>query len=111
MELLSDGGRLPERMTLIGGGSRSPLWCQIFADVCGAEVAVPDEAQYLPALGCASAGFVRLGWASTYADFSTRYLQVREGAVYAPIEANRAAYERKYARYVKLYPALAGLFA
>jgi xylulokinase len=109
MEILS-GGRLPERLTLIGGGSRSDTWCRIFADVCGAEVSVPGDAQYLPALGCASAGFVRLGWADSYADFTRRVLHTRPSVTYVPDEANAAAYERKYAKYVKLYPALAELF-
>lgn len=109
MDILS-GGRRPERLTLIGGGSRSATWCRIFADVCNAEVVVPGDAQYLPALGCASAGFVRLGWADSYADFTKRVLQVWPSETYMPDESNAAAYERKYVRYVKLYPALADMF-
>lgn len=109
MEILS-GGRLPGRLTLIGGGSRSPTWCRIFADVCQAEIVVPGDAQFLPALGCASAAFVRLGWTSDYADFSKRFLRARDSETYSPLEANRKTYERKYAKYVELYPALSGLF-
>ncbi|PYI56510.1 xylulokinase [Paenibacillus flagellatus] len=110
MELLADGSPMPKRLTLIGGGSRSPLWCQIFADVCGAEVIVPGDAQYLPALGCAAGGFVRLGWASGYADFAERLLRARPARRYAPDDKTARAYERKYARYVKLYAALAPVF-
>ncbi len=32
---------MPQRLTVCGGGSRSDLWCQLIADVCGCEVLRP----------------------------------------------------------------------
>lgn len=34
-----------ERLTLTGGGSRSPFWTQMFADICGLPVEVTDTAE------------------------------------------------------------------
>lgn len=35
----------PRRLTVCGGGSRSDLWCQLIADVCGCEVLRPQASE------------------------------------------------------------------
>lgn len=96
------------RITLIGGGSKSAVWCQVFADVLGVEVAVPHDSTSIPSLGAASLGAVQLGWCETLADFFAQHNQ--QITNYAPNEAVKAQMERKYVRYQQLYPAVVGLF-
>ena len=40
------GVSMPERVTLTGGGAKSPLWRQILADVIGCSVTVDDSADH-----------------------------------------------------------------
>jgi autoinducer 2 (AI-2) kinase len=51
-------GRPIEEISFVGGPSRSPLWCQIVADVLGVPVRIPDvlEATCLGAALCALVG-------------------------------------------------------
>jgi xylulokinase len=108
---LLTGGRSLRKLVLIGGGSQSRMWNQIFADITGAEVIVPQEAQYLPALGCAAAGFVRLGWSADYGEFGRNWLEGQPAEHYIPDPRLREVYRRKYSIYLRLYPALKDLFA
>lgn len=94
------------RITLIGGGSRSRVWNQIIADVCHCKVVVPQDSEFLPALGAAAAGFVHLGWAGSYADFSKRLLSVRPSELYRPKERNVQAYDKLYRKFLRLYSAV-----
>lgn len=88
------------RLTLYGGGSGSPLWCQIIADITGMEVALSatQETGNLGAAICAGVGtgiFPTL-WAGQKAMCG----EVR--SVYLPDETHRAACEMQYKRYLKL---------
>jgi len=108
-ELLACGWDV-KRLTLIGGGSRSRVWSQTIADVLGVEVVVPQESQYLPALGGAATAFVRFGWAESYAAFARNVLDGFPAERYSPDASSVEMYDRAYAKYVMLYPALADVF-
>ncbi|MCO1603729.1 xylulokinase [Desulfosporosinus nitroreducens] len=108
MELLL-GEKEIRRITLIGGGSRSRVWNQIIADVCHCNVVVPKDSEFLPALGAAAAGYVRLGWANSYTDFSKRFLSLREGEEYSPNAKNASAYDKLYCNYLRIYSAVQAL--
>src|SRR5919204_535744 len=89
-----------------GGGARSPLWRQILADVFSVPV-VAELAGEGPALGAAL-----LAGAGTdvfsLQDGAAR--AVRTGAVVRPQPDHTDVYERAYAAYTRLYPALSDLF-
>jgi xylulokinase len=53
--------RLDDEMLLVGGGSRSPLWRQIFADVYGMRVAKTNVDQDAASLGAAAVAAVGVG--------------------------------------------------
>lgn len=97
-------------VTLIGGGSKSAFWCQVLADVIGRPVRVPDNSEYMPALGIASSAFITLGWAESYNDFVEQFLITAESKLYRPDMLNREIYERNYQQYVKMYPNLKGIY-
>lgn len=61
----------PARLTVCGGGSRSDLWCQMIADVCGCEVLRPEVSE-VGARGAFLHGLVATGAASSLAEAVAR---------------------------------------
>ncbi|MBE0698426.1 MAG: carbohydrate kinase, partial [Anaerolineaceae bacterium] len=43
LEVMAGEGVKPKRILVAGGGMRSELWMQIFADVCGVALEIPDQ--------------------------------------------------------------------
>ncbi|WP_245583774.1 xylulokinase [Paenibacillus terrigena] len=107
---LGDGNALHKPLVLIGGGTKSPVWCQMIADIFGVQVRVPQDSQYLPALGAASGGFIELGWVNSYTEFADQYLSTTAAEVYTPDDALHAHYQRKFERYKSIYPSVKNLF-
>lgn len=101
----SSAGRLERRVHVIGGGSRSDLWCQILADVLGLAV-VRSESAEATALGAALLGLVAHG---VYPHFDEAAAEMtRTGAEFHPSEA-QSAYDRVYrGAYRGLYGDLRG---
>ncbi len=89
-----------------GGGARGPLWRQIQADIYGraVELLVAEEGA---AYGAALLAGVGAGAWPTVDAACESSLQVAE--TLQPDPATRAAYDRGYQIYRKLYPALASL--
>jgi xylulokinase len=86
-----------------GGGARSPLWCQIQADIFGREVSVL-QAEEGPAYGAALLAGVGVGaWPSVR---NACEASVRVARRFEPDAERAAAMNRQYARYEKLYPLL-----
>lgn len=101
-DLLLPDGR-PDEMTVVGGGGRSAMWMQILADVTGTSILVPANAQFLPALGAASLGFVHLGWSADFARFRSDILRNAAAERRTPNPALSAHYGAKYAKYCRIY--------
>ena len=99
-----------EPLTLLGGGTLSPAWCQIVAEVFGTEVLVPARAALLPVLGAAFLAFRHLGWVSSFGEYRGRVLEGQGGARYTPDTGRIERYEAQYGRFQRLYPAVRGLF-
>lgn len=86
-----------------GGGTKSRLWMQMYADICGIPVFLPDqpEAVSLGAAMCAAVG------AGVYKDFSEASdAMVRYGGTIEPDLSRRARYEESYSRYLATYDSL-----
>ncbi|BBH23094.1 gluconate kinase [Paenibacillus baekrokdamisoli] len=99
------------RLTLIGGGSKSVIWNQIIADVFDMEVIVPQDSQYLPSMGAAALGFIHIGWEQSYFEFCQSSLSLQNSIRYVPNEKNTSHYKKKYKKYSMLYPALEPIFS
>lgn len=102
-------GRPVPALVAAGGGAKSPLACQIKADVTGREVRAlefPETA----VLGAALLGGVAAG---LYHDpFAAAAAAAHRAArVHRPDPAARAVYDRQHALYAALYPALKELYA
>ena len=97
-----------ERLRVMGGGSRSPLWCQIFADILKRPVEVTRETETT----CLGAGMMAAAGVGLYAgigEAAAAMSGIRQ--VYLPDEPASAAYDRLYGVYRQLYPTLRETFA
>lgn len=92
---------------LVGGGARSALWAQIFADVLGCEVRVLADPQDVAARGAALIAGAALGWLDADAP-PAGYLPRAE--LFAPRPEVAAAYDAHYARFQTLVEALRPVF-
>jgi xylulokinase len=99
--LSAAGGAITE-VDLVGGGSRSPLWAQICADVTGIPVHRVEEGEVGAALGAARLG--RL--AATGDDPADVCTRPRRLASFVPRASVASAYDEAYRRWRELYPAL-----
>ena len=101
MELVYDvTGKLPDQIIFAGGASKSPLWCQILADVLGIPVKVP-RVKEATALGAAIMAGVGVG---IYPNISqAAKALVKWDAEYLPDPENNKAYREIYANWRKVY--------
>ncbi|MBX4925226.1 FGGY-family carbohydrate kinase [Rhizobium binae] len=101
---LRGAGATFNQAVLSGGGSRSRLWPQIFADVLGVPVSVAKSRE-TGALGAAIAAGTGVG---LFADFTEGAdAMVRIDRHYRPNAALAAHYDRRYALYNDLSEAMA----
>lgn len=90
---------MPNPILLAGGASKSPVWCQMFADVFQTVVRIPDGAE-LGALGAAIAAAVAVG---VYPNCETACKNVvRFSQTYYPNPDKAEVYRKKYARFKKV---------
>jgi xylulokinase len=96
----------PAQIRATGGGSKSPLWRGILADVLGATVVTTSTAEGA-AQGAAMLAAVGVGWYATVEEACGRLVEVADAV--EPSD-DGAAYGPAYERYRRLYPALAEVF-
>lgn len=89
----------PTEITLIGGGAREHVWCQIMADVLGHPVEAFRNADIMPSIALASLVF----------DDPNLPASCRNTVRYTPDPQAVAVYDKAYARFLRLYPAINGL--
>ena len=82
---------LEKEMLMVGGGSKSPLWRQIFADVYGMNIVKTNIDQEAASLGAAAVAAVGAG---LWKDFTPVDAVHRVASVEKPIEANAAVYRK-----------------
>jgi xylulokinase len=99
---LAESGAAVGSLRAVGGGSRSPVWMQIFADVLGVPVESTAGAE------AAATGAARLAGAAT-GDAGRGPDGLGVVARFAPDESRSRRYRSKLARYRGLYRALAEL--
>jgi xylulokinase len=103
---LREAGTELQRLSLVGGGARSPLWAQLIADVLDVEVAVPGGAEAGAALGAA-----RLAWLAAGGDLAEVCKPSPSAAVYAPDLRRHLRLQPRLQRFRSLYPSLKTLMA
>ena len=103
LQIIEQMGTRVDSVRLSGGGARSPLWRQIFADVFGKRVATL-ETEEGSAYGAALLSMVGTGRYPSVVDLCRT--TVRETASFEPNPTETALYDSSHRRYQALYPAL-----
>lgn len=93
--------------TICGGGAKSPLWCEIMANVLNMEI-VTLEKEEGPAMGGAMLAAVGCGEFKDVYEASEKLIKRKK--VYNPNYDIVNRYEKKYKKYVQIYPSVKGLF-
>jgi xylulokinase len=104
--MIATGMPAPSQIRASGGGTASPLWCQILADVLEAEVATVSTAEGA-AYGAGLLAAVGAGWFPDVPSATAAAVTVTPVA--AP-GADASHYAEAHAMYRDLYPALAPTF-
>ena len=97
-----------DRSKLCGGGTKSPLWKTIMANVLNIQLEVPESEQG-PGMGGAMLAMVACGLYPSVADACARL--VRTAETITPDPELSARYDRHYRQFRELYPALKGVFS
>ena len=96
------GGADPTEIRASGGGTQSPVWRQILADVLNADVRTVATAEGA-AQGAAMLAAIGAGWFADASTVSAAWLRLNPPTVPS---ADVARYNETYAHYRALYPAL-----
>lgn len=101
LEALRAAGSEVNRVTAVGGGTRSALWLKIIATVLGLPVDVPMDGDFGGAFGAARLGLI----AATKADVKQVLKPPKTAKTVTPDNKSAAAYQDAYAAYAQIYPA------
>ncbi len=99
LEILESAGGRVNILALGGGGVKSPLWCQTFADVHGRELETLAGISETSLAGAALAGAKALGW-------ETSAWYPEKGRSFVPDSGNHAVLENGYRQFLQLAPFL-----
>lgn len=102
LEALKSAGTKIDRVTAIGGGSRSRYWLASIATALGVPVDIPADGDFGAAFGAARLGLV----AATGADPLSVFTAPVTAETVEPVSSLSEAYTHAYERYRALYPAI-----
>ena len=102
IEVMQEAGVKVEDIVACGGGSRSPLWMQIHADVLGKSITVLDEPN-AAALGAAICSAVATGFYSNLRHAAEALAHL--GRTFTPDLARQVIYDAGYLDYLAGYTA------
>lgn len=92
-------GRRMDPLHIIGGGGKSRVWCQIFADVLNREIRQVDNPRQANARGAAYIAAVALGFIS-FKDIP-ELVTVKD--CFYPTPAHRKTYDELYQAFIEIY--------
>jgi xylulokinase len=102
LEALAAAGTKLDRVTAVGGGSRSDYWLAAIATALGIPVDVPGDGDFGGAFGAARLGLIAAEKADPWAVCTLPAI----AETIEPDGSLRGAFDEAYARYRALYPAL-----
>jgi sugar (pentulose or hexulose) kinase len=106
LDILKSRVELKDEMLMVGGGAASPLWMQIFADIYNMKTLKTNVDQDAASLGAAALAANACGLWDGYDAVPSLH---RREAVYEPIPANNAKYEKLLDIYADWSDCLAGI--
>jgi len=87
-------------LNIIGGGAKSPLWCQIMADITNKVIHQVADPHFAGAKGMALLASVTLGYIPSFEDIK-KYIAIQK--TYRPNPANRILYDRMFIEFKNIY--------
>jgi xylulokinase len=87
-------------LNMIGGGAKSPLWCQIMADITNRVIHQVADPQFAGAKGVALLASKTLGFIPSFEDIK-KYIAIQK--TYRPNPANRILYDRMFVEFKNIY--------
>lgn len=87
----------------VGGGAASKLWLQIFADISGKNICLPENTE-APCLGAAIAATIGLGWRRTFKDAAGAMTRIK--TTIRPNNSNHRQYRQLLSSYKMIYSGL-----
>jgi xylulokinase len=99
LERMHQAGLAVERLWMVGGAARSPIWPKIVADVTGLSISLPQYGQW-PALGAA----ILAGWgAGLYDSLEAGQARFRQAVeLIDPDQTDRQRYDDSFEKYQRL---------
>ena len=101
-------GLTSDRIVCLGGGAKSPVWCQIKADATGREVVTTADSENVGCLGAAMLAGTAAGMFGSLEEAVEKL--VREDQHYLPDPENARVYSELRGRYFDLMQCLKPLF-
>ncbi len=102
MESMTGSGMAIEKIILVGGGARSAVWKQIFADITNLPIVTPVQEIEAP-LGDAFMAAVGAGAITEYEEINS---WITMNPPVLPNKENHELYKKHFSLYKELYPAL-----
>jgi xylulokinase len=100
-----------KKISLTGGGAKTPAWRQILADVLNSSITqIEESSEYLPSIALSGSVFVNAGLAGSYGDFVASLQDNKKTLTYDPSRQSAECLDAQYRRYLKIYPADKNLF-
>jgi len=87
-------------LNMVGGGAKSPLWCQIMADITNRVIHQVADPHLAGAKGIALIASMALGYVSSFSDIK-KYIHIKQ--TYRPNPENRQLYDRLFTEFKNIY--------
>jgi xylulokinase len=89
-----------KELNMIGGGAKSPLWCQIMADITNRTIHQVTDPHLAGAKGMALLASAALGFIPSFEDIK-KYIAIQKK--YMPNPANRKLYDKLFKEFKNIY--------
>ncbi|MBU1679602.1 MAG: FGGY-family carbohydrate kinase, partial [Bacteroidetes bacterium] len=100
METLENLYTKVEQLNIVGGGAKSDIWCQIFADILNRKINRVSDPQQAGARGIALLASMTLGHINSYAEIKD-YIKIDK--TFTPDPNNRVIYDGLFKEFKNIY--------
>jgi xylulokinase len=100
METLENLYTRVDELNIVGGGARSDIWCQIFADILNRKINRVSDPQQAGARGVALLASMTLGYIKSFSDIK-KYIKIDR--TFYPNSQNRILYDNLFKEYKNIY--------
>jgi xylulokinase len=100
METLENLYSKVDQLNIIGGGAKSDIWCQIFADILNRKINRVSDPQQAGAKGVALLASMTLGYINSYSEIK-KYISIDKS--FFPNPERRELYDKLFLQFKRIY--------